>query len=316
VTMKDIYRHPTIRSLAAALADAAPKPVQPPGSAAIEAATPTSAREYILCGALQALFFLAYSYLAVVDIAWSSRWVASGSSAVEACGRLVLASSAAFLLACAVPIAAKWVLIGRWKSQHIRLWSLAYFRFWIVKTLIRSSPAARMFIGTPVYLLYLRALGARIGPGVVIFSRRVPVCTDLLTIGAGTVVREEAMLQCYRASCRVSPGRLARRPAAVPAAPRGGCDFGDRRGILAGSGAGSERGCEHPGRAPDRSGDPLTGDFLRPRTRRPPPRGRRVSPVEWLRQAGRRLSAVRFSRRRAPGDCADWQNEVLHIPVR
>src|SRR5436309_10324165 len=69
VTMKDIYRHPTIRSLAAALADAAPKPVQPPGSAAIEAATPTSAREYILCGALQALFFLAYSYLAVVGIA-------------------------------------------------------------------------------------------------------------------------------------------------------------------------------------------------------------------------------------------------------
>src|SRR2546429_1817547 len=207
VTMKDIYRHPTIRSLAAALADAAPKPVQPPGSAAIEAATPTSAREYILCGALQALFLLAYSYLAVVDIAWSSRWVASGSSAVEACGRLVLASSAAFLLACAVPIAAKWVLIGRWKSQHIRLWSLAYFRFWIVKTLIRSSPAARMFIGTPVYLLYLRALGARIGPGVVIFSRRVPVCTDLLTIGAGAVVRREAIFNCYRAQAgRIETG--------------------------------------------------------------------------------------------------------------
>src|SRR5213082_843593 len=79
VSMKDIYRHPTIRSLAAALADAAPKPVQPPGSAAIEAATSTSEREYILCGALQALFFLAYSYLAVVGIAWSSRWVASRS---------------------------------------------------------------------------------------------------------------------------------------------------------------------------------------------------------------------------------------------
>src|SRR5213082_1990578 len=204
VTMKDIYRHPTIRSLAAALADAAPKPVQPPGSAAIEAATSTSSREYILCGALQALFFLAYSYLAVVGIAWSSRWVASGSRAAEACGRLVLASSAAFLLASAVPIAAKWVLIGRWKTQQIRLWSLAYVRFWIVKTLIRSSPAARVFIGTPVYLLYLRALGAKIGPGVVIFSRRVPVCADLLTIGAGTVIRREAVFNGYRAEA----GRL------------------------------------------------------------------------------------------------------------
>src|SRR5256885_9931812 len=195
VCMKDIYRPPTIRTLAAALAGAAPKPVQPPGSAAIEAATSTSAREYLLCGALQALFFLAYSYVAVVGIAWSSRWVSSGSSAVEACRRLVLASSAGFLPVCAVPIAAKWVLIGRWKTQQIRLSSLAYVRLWIVKTLIRASPAARMFVGTPVYLLYLRALGARIGPGVVIFSPRVPVCTDLLTIGAGTVIRKEAMLR-------------------------------------------------------------------------------------------------------------------------
>src|SRR5919109_1716288 len=60
VSMKDIYRHPTIRSLAAALADAAPRPAQPPVSAPIQAPTPTSAREYILCGALQALFFLVY----------------------------------------------------------------------------------------------------------------------------------------------------------------------------------------------------------------------------------------------------------------
>src|SRR5436309_2714419 len=68
VSMKDIYGHPTIRSLAAALADVAPRPAQPPVSAAIEAATPTSTREYIFCGALQALFFLAYSYVAVVAI--------------------------------------------------------------------------------------------------------------------------------------------------------------------------------------------------------------------------------------------------------
>ena len=27
----------------------------------------------------------------------------------------------------------------------------------------------------------------------------MPVCTDLLTIGAGTVIRKDAFLQCYRA---------------------------------------------------------------------------------------------------------------------
>src|SRR6266478_8857896 len=208
VSMKDIYSHPTIRSLAAALADVVPRPVQPPVSAMIEAATPTSTREYILCAALQALFFLAYSYAAVLAIAEGDKWVSTGSSAVEIYLRLIVASSLAFLVVCAVPIAAKWVLVGRWKAQQIRLWSLAYVRFWIVKTLIRSSPAARLFIGTPLYTLYLRALGAKIGPGVVIFSRRVPVCNDLLTIGAGTVIRKEAIFPCYRARA----GRLETGP--------------------------------------------------------------------------------------------------------
>src|SRR6266478_6460693 len=106
VSMKDIYRHPTIRSLAAALAEVAPRPAKPPVSAAIEAPTPTSTREYVLCGALQALFFFAYSYVAVLAIAEGYNWVSAGSSAVEIYLRLILASSAAFLVVCAVPIAA------------------------------------------------------------------------------------------------------------------------------------------------------------------------------------------------------------------
>src|SRR6266704_7193520 len=111
VSMQDVYRYPTIRSLAAALADAAPRPAPPP---AIEAATLASTREYMLCGALQALFFLAYSYAAVLAIVAGSQWVTAGSTIVALYLRLVLASSAAFLVVCAVPIAAKWLLIGRW----------------------------------------------------------------------------------------------------------------------------------------------------------------------------------------------------------
>src|SRR6266704_2250816 len=207
VSMKDVYAHPTIRSLAAAVADVAPSSAKSAVAATIEAATPTSTREYVLCAALQALFFLAYSYAAVVAITEGYNWVSAGSSAFGICLRLILASSSAFLVVCAVPIAAKWVFVGRWKPQQIRLWSLAYVRFWIVKTLVRSSPAARLFISTPLYSLYLRALGAKIGQGVVILSRRVPVCTDLLTIGAGTVIRKEAIFNGYRAqSGRIETG--------------------------------------------------------------------------------------------------------------
>jgi non-ribosomal peptide synthetase-like protein len=209
ISMKDVYGHPTIRSLAAALADPAPRPAQRPVPAPIEAATPTSQREYILCGALQALAFLAYSYLALVAIIEGYEWILAGSSAFGIGLRLLAGSTAAFVLVCAVPVAAKWVLIGRWTPQQIRLWSLEYVRFWIVKTLVRSSPAARLFFGTPVYLFYLRALGAKIGPGVVIFSRRVPVCTDLLTIGAGTVIRQEAIFNGYRAEAgRIETGAV------------------------------------------------------------------------------------------------------------
>src|SRR5205823_11180047 len=127
------YRHPTIRSLAAALADVAPSSPRPSVAAAIEPATPTSSGEYILCGALQGLLFLAYSYLAVLAIVSGYAWVSAGSSVVEMYLRLVLAGSATFLVVCAVPIAAKWVLVGRWQPGQIRLWSLAYVRFWIVK---------------------------------------------------------------------------------------------------------------------------------------------------------------------------------------
>src|SRR6266478_5813678 len=207
VSMKDIYRHPTIRSLAAALADAAPTSAKPSVPAPIMMATPTSTREYVLCGALQALFYLGYSYLGVLAGIEGYQWIVAGSQGVEIYLLLVLFSGVAFLVVCTVPIAAKWLLIGRWEPQQIRIWSLAYVRFWIVKTLIRSNPGVHLFVGSPLYGLYLRALGAKVGPRVVILSRRIPVCTDLLTIGAGTVIRRESIFLCYRAQAgRIETG--------------------------------------------------------------------------------------------------------------
>jgi non-ribosomal peptide synthetase-like protein len=93
---------------------------------------------------------------------------------------------------------AKWILIGRWKPKQIRIWSLGYVRFWIVKTLVQSSPLV-LFVGSPLYLLYLRALGAKIGRGVLILSRTMPICTDLLTIGDDAVIRKDSHFLCYRA---------------------------------------------------------------------------------------------------------------------
>lgn len=200
ISIRDVYEHPTITALAAAVAGAErparSAPSSPPAEAPAAAAT---SRQYLVCGALQLAAFLAYCYLAALGAAWGYGWIAAGSGALDVYLRAVAASTAGFVLVCAVPIAAKWLLIGRWRPRQIQLWSLAYVRFWIVKTLVRSNPCALLFVGSPLYSLYLRALGAKVGPGAVIFSRRVPVCTDLLTVGAGTVIRRESLFQCYRA---------------------------------------------------------------------------------------------------------------------
>ncbi len=196
VSMKDVYAHPTIRSLAVAVAEAAP-PIRP--SAHPPAPTPTSAREYVLCGALQALFYLGYSYLGVLAAIGGYQALVAGTAGAERFLRLVVFGAVGFLVLCAVPVAAKWLLIGRWTPRQIRLWSLDYVRFWVVKTLIRSNPAPYLFVGSPLYGLYLRTLGAKVGAGALILSRRIPACTDLLTIGAGTVLRRETSFLGYRA---------------------------------------------------------------------------------------------------------------------
>ena len=124
--------------------------------------------------------------------------MSAGSGFIDLYLRSVVFGGATFLVVCALPILAKWMLIGRWKRQQVRVWSLAYVRFWIVKTLVRTNPLV-LFVGSPLYVLYLRLLGARIGRGVVIFSRHVPVCTDLLTIGDRSVIRKDSFFTCYRA---------------------------------------------------------------------------------------------------------------------
>ena len=157
-----------------------------------------STLEYLLCGALQLLTFLGYAYLTALVAVRGYEWVSAGSGAVDLYLRSVAYGTASFVALCTLPIVAKWVLIGRWKPREIPVWSLGYFRFWFVKTLVRSNPLV-LFVGSPLYVLYLKALGAKVGRGVLILSHNVPICTDLLTIGDGTVIRKDSFFSGYRA---------------------------------------------------------------------------------------------------------------------
>ncbi len=201
VSIRDAYLHPTVRRLAEAACDRsdhreAPAPPQLGGLVSMPA---TGTPRYVLSGALQLLAFLVYACLTALAFDALGSWLTGAHGLLELYVRSVAFGGATMVGAGLLPIVAKWVLIGRWKPRRIRAWSVTYVRFWIVRTLVITNPLARLMVGTALYGLYLRALGAKVGKGAVIFTTHAPVCTDLLSIGAGSVVRKDTYLNGYRA---------------------------------------------------------------------------------------------------------------------
>jgi non-ribosomal peptide synthetase-like protein len=194
VSMRDIYMNPTVAQLADHLdtaiegfVTAQPEPFHAPSNLS-----------YYTCGALQLAFYAVYALCGLWVLDTGYQWAAASESALEIYARSVVFAAGSFVALSAISIIAKWALIGRFKTQSIPIWSLAYFRFWVVKTLMRTSPVIA-FIGTPIYNAYLRLMGARIGRNVVISSRHAPVCADLLTIGDNTILRKDSIVLGYRA---------------------------------------------------------------------------------------------------------------------
>jgi non-ribosomal peptide synthetase-like protein len=196
VSMRDIYLNPTIAKLAAHLGaaevDEAPAPTKE-----LPFRIPSNL-EYYGCGALQLLFYAATGALGLWLLATGFEWTyAAVDRPAELYLRLVSYGFGTFVLLNAIPIAAKWLLIGKWKEEVIPIWSLRYFRFWLVKTLVRSAPMAAF--GSPIRNLYLRLLGAKIGRNTVINSRLIPVCTDLFSVGSDTILQKDSILLGYKA---------------------------------------------------------------------------------------------------------------------
>ena len=201
--MQDIYENPTVRQLATCLearhsASVLSAAVPNTGTALPAPMPQASSFSYFMCGVIQLLIFLGYTTYAAFLLVIGFQWTSGGSNLLDMWVRSIGFGAAMFVILSVTPILAKWILVGRWKPGHIRLWSLAYLRFWTAKTLTRANPLV-LFVGSPLYVLYLRLLGAKIGKGVVIFSRKVPACPDLLTIGDNTVIHKNSSLLCFRA---------------------------------------------------------------------------------------------------------------------
>ncbi|MBU1209941.1 MAG: amino acid adenylation domain-containing protein [Alphaproteobacteria bacterium] len=123
------------------------------------------------------------------------QWASTASGWVELYMRVVVATSLVFFASSAMLIAVKWIVVGRFTTDPIPIYSVAYLRFWIARRAIQANPM-NLFAGSPIYNVYLRLLGMRIGPDTLILAQP-PACTDLVSIGANTVIRQDCAFPGY-----------------------------------------------------------------------------------------------------------------------
>ena len=105
--MQDVYQHPTIRSLAAALAPhrspaaCSQAALAPGGSGAVTSRRGAPAcGEYVLCGAVQLLFLLGCPALTAVVAMQGYEWISAGPDLVDVYLRAVAFGGAIFLGLC------------------------------------------------------------------------------------------------------------------------------------------------------------------------------------------------------------------------
>ena len=195
-TVRDIYQQRQIGRIAEILT------ATPMALPAVESTwLPPSASKRWLCGAAQALT------VPVLVLLRMSQWLASfftyhfftgdpGDSIAVA----IAASIGVFLLATVlsfvVAIAGKWLVAGRLKAGRYPLWGFTYFRWWLADRLIESAPIY-MLGSSPLYIWWLRALGAKVGKEVNIGSLTLRV-HDLLSIGDGVSIGNAVNLENAR----------------------------------------------------------------------------------------------------------------------
>ncbi|MEI2765172.1 MAG: Pls/PosA family non-ribosomal peptide synthetase [Dermatophilaceae bacterium] len=103
------------------------------------------------------------------------------------------------VLAAAAATGAKWLLVGRVRRGEHPLWSGFVWRNELADTVLEVMAApwfARPALGTPMLNLWLRSMGARVGPGVWCESYWLPE-PDLVELRAGATVGSGCVVQTH-----------------------------------------------------------------------------------------------------------------------
>jgi non-ribosomal peptide synthetase-like protein len=210
LTVADVYHHPTISRIAAAIASAARVKAQP-----APAANQDDARQrvrHFLAGAAQsASLYFVFGFRGIASVAPYLVYFLVGAhhSAWKSAAWAAASGIAALPILLFLAVCAKWLLLGRIRAGRHALWGGYYLRWWFVQTLVDSLPLTRLG-GTPWLPLVYRMLGARIGKNVHLATDHL-AAFDLISIGEGASVDEGASLLGYTVEC----GELVIGPVSV-----------------------------------------------------------------------------------------------------
>jgi monoamine oxidase/acetyltransferase-like isoleucine patch superfamily enzyme/SAM-dependent methyltransferase len=152
---------------------------------------------YLLQAISLAVYYAAIALPAAIVIYTIMSILEDGIFRVDiAIGALVIAGVLPWPFYLGLSIGTKWLIIGRFQAGRVPLWSIAYWRFWVVR-LFAGLSGATFFRGTPLMNLYFRAMGAEVGANVLISTLHC-VAFDLVSIGEGASIGAETQLLGYR----------------------------------------------------------------------------------------------------------------------
>lgn len=234
VAMGDLYQYPTIEALtakyAAKAADAAHEGAEQAADAPRPQFKSSTDREYFICGLKQVLLMpVIFGILAWV---WLSPFIMFeiltkiyGFGLLAGVGAALILYALSMPLLLGIPLAVKWLLIGRFKPGAYPLWGNFFLKVWLLKRILHAIPL-RFIVGTPALNVFYRLMGAKIGKDVFLGVCDVQTF-DLLEIGDGASIGADSSVDGYwieNGEMRIGPVRIG-----------AGCVVGCRAGISPGS---------------------------------------------------------------------------------
>jgi non-ribosomal peptide synthetase-like protein len=197
LSMLDVYQHPTIEKLAAEFEKR--RRAQDPERPAEEYQAVPFWRHFF-CGTAQ-LFSLVF-ILTFFALQWLTPYLtytlmmdSDDFDAVDAIIGAFVSLIFFYPVMLLFPIALKWILIGRYKPGKHPLWGWFYFRWWFVTTMEAAVPVGYL-TGTPLYNIYLRLMGAKIGKNAHLDGDDFAIY-DLLSIGDDSSINADSTMLGY-----------------------------------------------------------------------------------------------------------------------